>query len=276
MLKTNDPIHHFIDNKYTRWYFAIIKKASNESRKKSACKYYESHHIIPKCDPFFGSDIKSNKVLLTAKEHFICHFLLTKMCEGIKKHKMIWALHRMSFSAPSENRKLKSIQYETARKLFSKHMSENNPNKNLEARNRISERVTKDWEFNETRKKEVAKIFSSSHEKRKLLNPNSYYETQKNNSKKGSMMMKKKWEEDEEWANSQKEKMSNRMTGKNNHMYGKKIEGEHREKLSKATARKRWMHNNYETVYVDKDLVQKYIDCGYKPGRNNYKRKETR
>jgi NUMOD3 motif len=41
-----------------------------------------------------GTDDKENLVLLTTKEHFICHLLLTKMCiDPIHTQKMIWALN---------------------------------------------------------------------------------------------------------------------------------------------------------------------------------------
>ena len=45
--------------------------------------YNERHHIIPKC--LGGTDDKSNLVNLTAREHFIAHYLLWKIhpCDGI-------------------------------------------------------------------------------------------------------------------------------------------------------------------------------------------------
>lgn len=38
--------------------------------------YTECHHILPKS--LGGSNDKSNLINLTAREHFICHLLLTK------------------------------------------------------------------------------------------------------------------------------------------------------------------------------------------------------
>lgn len=57
-------------------YDKIINKAKSESRKKSPETYYELHHIIPKSKG--GSNKKENLVLLTAREHFVCHQLLHK------------------------------------------------------------------------------------------------------------------------------------------------------------------------------------------------------
>lgn len=62
---------------YQKIYDQIIQKARFENRVKGQGTYYERHHIIPKC--LGGSDKKENLVLLTAREHFICHQLLFKV-----------------------------------------------------------------------------------------------------------------------------------------------------------------------------------------------------
>jgi hypothetical protein len=73
----------FIQNKYTHWYNTIISKA----QQRDVSGYIEKHHIIPKS--LGGSDDAENLVKLTAKEHFICHLLLTKMTTG-KANKSMW------------------------------------------------------------------------------------------------------------------------------------------------------------------------------------------
>jgi hypothetical protein len=55
--------------------------------------YREQHHIVPKS--LGGSNKSDNLVSLTAKEHFICHLLLTRMVEGVAKKKMTYALWLM-------------------------------------------------------------------------------------------------------------------------------------------------------------------------------------
>jgi hypothetical protein len=96
----------FIKNKYHKWYLKIIKKARN--RKLLKDNYYEKHHIIPKSfkDTLlnFNFNFKNNLVSLTAKEHYICHLLLTKFCIGNNKHKMIYAFDYMQ-SSPNNNKK---------------------------------------------------------------------------------------------------------------------------------------------------------------------------
>lgn len=109
-------IYQFHNNKYTNWYFSIIEKAKKANRKKLKRShenyiYYESHHIIPKC---FGG---IEEVLLTAKEHFICHLLLTKMTDD---YKMKFAFVRLSHKSLGQERiKLTSNMYEYVKKCNS-------------------------------------------------------------------------------------------------------------------------------------------------------------
>lgn len=87
----------FNESKYTKWYFALIETAKNKTRKRYKrdhlnYQYFERHHIIPRS--IGGTDDQQNLVLLIAKEHFICHLLLIKMCmDQTHKQKMIWALN---------------------------------------------------------------------------------------------------------------------------------------------------------------------------------------
>jgi hypothetical protein len=109
-------IYQFHNNKYTNWYFSIIEKAKKTNRKKlkrnrENYTYYESHHIIPKC---FGG---TEEVLLTAKEHFICHLLLTKMTDD---YRMKFAFVRISHKSLGQERiKLTSNMYEYVKKCNS-------------------------------------------------------------------------------------------------------------------------------------------------------------
>jgi hypothetical protein len=75
---------NFIDNKYSRWYYAIVANA--QCRVTNG--YTETHHIIPKS--LGGTDLVENLVVLTAREHFICHRLLTKMAISKKHQYQMW------------------------------------------------------------------------------------------------------------------------------------------------------------------------------------------
>ena len=63
----------------------------------SGYKYYERHHIIPKC--MGGSDYYDNIVLLEAREHYLAHYLLTKIYPS--NHKILNAFFLMNPMRPS-------------------------------------------------------------------------------------------------------------------------------------------------------------------------------
>lgn len=73
---------------YIRKYNEIIVNA--KFRNKPDC-YCEKHHIIPRC--LNGNNSYENLVVLTAKEHFIVHHLLTKIFP--KNHKLFFAFNAM-------------------------------------------------------------------------------------------------------------------------------------------------------------------------------------
>lgn len=82
---------------YQKIYNQIIEKARREGRSKGGTTYYEAHHIIPKCLGGEGHETQwkhhSNIVLLTAKEHFVCHRLLVRLYpENIKLSYALWMM----------------------------------------------------------------------------------------------------------------------------------------------------------------------------------------
>lgn len=109
----------FIQNKYYKWYTNIIKVASQRTTK---LEYSELHHIIPKS--IGGSDNNSNLVNLSAREHFICHFLLTKITTGQNYHKMIYACQGMRRARKYQDRYINSRLYEIVKKEAAKIQSE--------------------------------------------------------------------------------------------------------------------------------------------------------
>lgn len=128
---------HFKENKYTKWYYSIVNSATQRGWKRNTANIYvEEHHIIPKS--IGGTNEPNNLVILTAREHFICHWLLTKMVHDSKKYPMYRALHKMSQKC-SEQRILTSSQYEIARKYNSLYMKYNNPTKRPEVKKKLSD-----------------------------------------------------------------------------------------------------------------------------------------
>jgi hypothetical protein len=103
-------------NKYNTWYNNITENAKN----RILTGYVERHHIIPRS--LGGSDDKENLVDLTAREHFICHWLLTKLHTGESRAKMIYALNGMKRNGQHTERyetKITSRVYENLKKEFS-------------------------------------------------------------------------------------------------------------------------------------------------------------
>jgi hypothetical protein len=126
----------FIDNKYSKWYYNITSTA--KARVKDPSIRTETHHIIP--ESFFKNrrrkgaagwlegnpNSSENLVLLTPKEHFVCHVLLTKCTQGVAKSKMVHALIGMKRKGKTQGRYINSRLYETAKIEFSKIASQLN------------------------------------------------------------------------------------------------------------------------------------------------------
>jgi hypothetical protein len=96
-----------------------------ETRGRFACgeEYCERHHILPKC--MGGTDDNENLIDLYAREHFEAHKLLAQ--ENPNNHKLVYAWHCMSvmYSDNQERYELTPEEYEEARVVFSKTISEN-------------------------------------------------------------------------------------------------------------------------------------------------------
>lgn len=105
----------FMNNKYSIWYNSIIFNAQQRVNSKET--YVERHHIIPRA--LGGDNQKTNLVDLSPREHFICHWLLTKMTTGCARYKMLYALGCMQRASKFNQRVLSSWQYDICRKAIS-------------------------------------------------------------------------------------------------------------------------------------------------------------
>ena len=99
-------------NKYKIYYNNIINRARNRILEG----YTELHHIIP--SSLGGSDDADNLVALTAREHFICHILLTKFTSGEDKNKMLYAAILMKGKNDKQPRYINSRLYENIKQLY--------------------------------------------------------------------------------------------------------------------------------------------------------------
>lgn len=164
--------------------------------------YYEKHHIIPKC--LGGTNEKSNLVILTFREHYIAHLLLSKIH---KKHSGIqYAFLCMLRKQPTGERILTSKMYETIKKNFSdfkkwqikyfnpgktknsrdsarKRMLERNPISLDPSKNRTAQPIRVYFENGDIKEYSYAKKFS--------IEENVPYSTMKSWLKKGNGKSKK-------------------------------------------------------------------------------------
>lgn len=142
---------------YQNIYNSIIEKAKSQNRIKLRKNqrnyvYYEKHHIIPKC--LNGSNDNSNLVLLTAREHFICHKLLTYIYKGNRK--IIFAYTLLCFKLQN----ISSRDYKHARELISKNTS--GKNHYLYGKKQSKETINKRMEKNKLKIEQTRKKISNS------------------------------------------------------------------------------------------------------------------
>ena len=135
----------------------LIDTRKKIDRHKGDGGIYDSHHIIPKC--MGGSNSTSNKVLLTPREHFIAHLLLSKSVESEYTKKMYCALVRFMGKNSDRSRiKINSKIYQS--------IIENNRLYSMGKNNSF---------YGKTHTEESRKIISEKNKQFNLLNKNSFY-----------------------------------------------------------------------------------------------------
>lgn len=117
-------------NKYEKWYQLITSRGQT----RQLDSYTEKHHILP--ESLGGLDTPENLTTLTAREHFICHWLLTKIYKDGEAHwKMLNAIRIMRAENKNQQRyktKITSRVYSNLKEEYSRLQSErvrgeNNP-----------------------------------------------------------------------------------------------------------------------------------------------------
>ena len=106
---------------YRKHYDLLIDKA--RKRDKNSLKYSENHHIIPRSEG--GLDNKENMVSLTAREHFLAHWLLYRENPNIPSRAFsFWRMcNGRGKVAPENWITIPSRVYEEARLAHSKAIS---------------------------------------------------------------------------------------------------------------------------------------------------------
>jgi hypothetical protein len=193
----------FLQNKYSKYYFNIVNSAKIKKLSKNV--YTENHHIIPKS--LGGDNSKDNLVRLTAREHFICHWLLTKMTIDADRIKMLSALWMMSNikNEYHQRYKVNSRLYEIIRTNIAKEFSKSLTGRKLSKETKIKISQTrkekiKNGEIIVNENKEKYKIIT---EKRKGTKHTDQTKEKISNSQKGKII-----------SDQQKEYLSRLNTGK--------------------------------------------------------------
>jgi hypothetical protein len=76
---------------YEKNYYDYISYVKTLNRSKNKDVYYEEHHIIPRS--MGGNNNKENKILLTAREHYLAHYLLWKIHNNSKMMFAFWFIN---------------------------------------------------------------------------------------------------------------------------------------------------------------------------------------
>lgn len=221
---------------YEKNYYDYINYVKGLNRFKGDGNYYERHHIKPRS--LGGNDAEENLVLLTAREHFLAHYLLCKFTEGQDKKKMVWAFHRLCYSDSSRH-----LRKENNFKMSSR--------------------------FYEYLRKEFVKIFES--EDWKIL----CIERSKNrfwiNDGKNSKMVK-----DFELENFLKSGWHiGRIMNKSNlgkHIYTEEEKKRKALKMSTKGKKSVWVHNDLEDRMIQKNQLKEFLENGYSEGRTHKKK----
>ena len=277
---------------YEKIYHNII---NNRLENPVLNEYTECHHILPRS--LGGSDDKSNLVNLLAREHFICHLLLTKMYKegSVEWIKMIKAFMMMyqSSKAHADQRYSDNKWYEYLRINFSKAQSINQSGKGNSG---YGTSWICNYELNKTikiKKNELQEYLDNGWVKGRIINTENYY------SCKGCLYVrkdgiKKRINENElqeyldngwSWSNEKKERKNNCKAFI--WMYNEKTEEElkikknelqdyldkgwikrkqRKPKYNKERTDQKLINNNIRQKFVFKNELQDYLNKGWKLG----------
>lgn len=112
---------------YQKTYSNLIEKGKSRglTRPKDG-KYYEKHHILPKC--VGGTDEKENLVYLTYREHVIAHRILVELYPSELKlsHALYFMINKSDYSKIS-SKELEKIRENSIIALRELNLGEKNP-----------------------------------------------------------------------------------------------------------------------------------------------------
>lgn len=209
---------------YRKVYIKIIFNAKLEEAQGLRSKkngYYERHHILPKSLFPLWKKKKTNIVLLTAREHFFCHQLLSKIYPS---KEMAYALIAFTIR-PNSDYKISSREYERL-KIMHSNLRKGINTWTPESRNKARETKIKNGTLHKSPSKDCKNKISSTLKKKyaskELKAHNEGHLLNESTKEKISAALKTKYElgEIKVWNKGQSCPSSQKF-GKDNGMFGK-------------------------------------------------------
>jgi hypothetical protein len=216
---------------YRKNYIDIINNAKKQKRNKQD-GYYELHHILPKSLFPLWKKRKSNKVLLTSREHYLVHYLL---CKIYNKPEMFYAFWFMN-----NNGKYKILSSNTYKKLKIKQAEQKKKDIagiNSKTRREIICIETGEIFFSitEAQKQKNIKYIAGALRKEQNMSGGYHWDYYDKNKKYNlDDYLKRDMIKKENTIKKIKDRLSNK---KNHPMYGKKHSKESKEKMKKNNKR---------------------------------------
>jgi len=239
-----------IENKYTKLYYKITSNA----KQRITEGYTELHHIIPQS--MGGSNDKENLVHLTAREHFICHWLLIKMTEGEDRSKMLYALNGMK----AENRYQQRYHTKITARVYEKYRIEHSENhsKRMKGRKAWNKGVQQTEEHKEKNRQAALQRAPKSEETiTKWKESRAGYTHSEETRQKQSLASKGK----PKGPMSEEQKLARSIT-----MTGQKKTESHATNVANAVLGNISINKDNTEKKVKKDTLQSYLDDGWQLG----------
>lgn len=242
-----------LTNKYSKTYFAITSNA----KQRITEGYTELHHIVPQS--MGGNNDKENLVELSAREHFICHWLLVKMTEGKDRSKMLYALNGMKAENRYQQRyntKITARVYEIYRIEHAENHSKTMKGRPAWNKGRILEGVELEEHRERTRNRKIDPIKQAEGQRKRVEKMTGRKQSAESSLKK-SLALKGKTK----GPMSEEQKKARSIT-----MTGQKKTKSHGENVAKANIGNISINKDGLEKKVKKDILQSYLDQGWQLG----------
>lgn len=242
-----------LTNKYSKLYYKITSNA----KQRNTEGYTELHHIIPQS--MGGINDKENLVELTAREHFICHWLLIKMTEGKDRSKMMYALNGMKAENRYQQRyhtKITARVYEKYRIEHAHNHSETMKGKPAWNKGRMLEGVELEEHRERTRNRKIDPVKQALGQQKRIAKVLGQKRTDET---KRLMSLASKGKPKGPMSEEQKQARSITMTGK------KKTKS-HATNVANAVLGNISINKDNTEKKVKKDTLQSYLNDGWQLG----------